>query len=115
MLVIAQATGPAVWITLFIGVVGLVGLIFTALRFRRDDTTAVVTQQQAIVAGMKTLNEELRAQAATLRIERDEFKEKVQALTEQVEQLRNELQEANRRVEGGLGRIERKIEEDGGK
>ena len=35
---------------LVIGILGVGGLIFTALRFRRDDTTAVVTQQAQITS-----------------------------------------------------------------
>ena len=46
-------------------------MLFTALRFRRDDTTAVVTQQAQITTEMKTLNDELRLAVDRLRKERD--------------------------------------------
>ena len=54
-----------------IGLVGLAGVVFTALRFRRDDTTAVVTQQAQITSEMKTLSDELRSAVERLRNERD--------------------------------------------
>ena len=56
---------------LVIGILGVGGLIFTALRFRRDDTTAVVTQQAQITGEMKLLNDELRLAVDRLRKERD--------------------------------------------
>ena len=37
--------------------------MFTALRFRRDDTTAIVSQQDTILNDFKSLNEELRITA----------------------------------------------------
>jgi hypothetical protein len=56
---------------LIIGVLGLAGLIFTALRYGRDDTTAVISQQAEITAEMKTLHDELRITTERLRKERD--------------------------------------------
>ena len=56
---------------LIIGILGLAGLIFTAMRYGRDDTTAVINQQAQITAEMKTLNDELRTTAERLRKERD--------------------------------------------
>lgn len=63
-------------LALVIGVVGLAGVVFTALRFRRDDTTAVVDQQYKITQEMKTLVDtqtlalcELRSENARLRSE----------------------------------------------
>lgn len=65
---------------LVIGLMGLGGLVFTALRFRRDDTTAVVDQQAKITAEMKTLNDELRLTADQLRRERDEARQEAERL-----------------------------------
>ena len=45
---------------LVIGIAGLGGLVFTALRYRRDDTTALVAQQSTIVHDIQALNTELR-------------------------------------------------------
>ena len=67
------AIDPASLTALAIGLMGLGGIVFTALRFRRDDTTAVVTQQDTIMNEMKTI-------ADVLRIERDECKETLQKL-----------------------------------
>jgi hypothetical protein len=81
-------------VPLIIGIFGVAGLIFTALRYRRDDTTAVLNQQSLIVNEMKTLND-------TIRIERDELKTKVEELTTQVAALREELQAALKGVGNG--------------
>jgi hypothetical protein len=83
--------GPA-WITLAIGILGLGGLVFTALRFRRDDTTAIVSQQDTILSDMKALNEEFRQAAVAMRAERDDLKNQVGRLTEEVAKLREELE-----------------------
>ena len=42
-------------VALAIGVFGIGGLVFTALRYNRDDTTAIVNQQAQITAEMETL------------------------------------------------------------
>lgn len=76
---------------IIIGIMGLAGVVFTALRFGRDDTTAVVTQQAQITAEMQTLNIELRATADRLRDERDDSRLDVEKLTGQVEELRLQL------------------------
>jgi hypothetical protein len=39
---------------------GLAAAIFTALRFNRDDATAVVNQQKTLLDGMRDLNQELQ-------------------------------------------------------
>lgn len=75
---------------LVIGIVGLGGLVFTALRFRRDDTSAIVSQQDTIFAEMRTLNAELRETTDRLRIERDALTVQVQQLTAQVQELRHD-------------------------
>lgn len=97
---ILAAVDIAALLALAIGVMGLGGIIFTALRFRRDDTTAIVSQQDTILNDFKSLNEELRITADRLRAERDEC-------GEQVEKLRGELSE----VHGGVDRIEKKLDE----
>jgi len=62
----------AQFLALVIGVFGVLGVIFTALRYNRDDTTAIVSQQNTITTEMKMLNDELRMAVTTLRTERDE-------------------------------------------
>lgn len=98
---VLAATDAGGIIAIAIGLMGLGGIVFTALRFRRDDTTAIVGQQDTILNDMRTLNEEFRATADRLRAERDEC-------GEQVEKLRNELRE----VHGGVNRIEKKLDDD---
>ena len=78
-------------IPIIIGLLGIAGILFTAMKYNRDDTTAVVTQQSTIVGEMKTLNDELRTTTRDLRTERDALKEQVQELTNQVAALRTEL------------------------
>lgn len=79
------------YLPLVIGILGLAGLVFTALRFRRDDTTAIVSQQNTIFGEMKSLNDELRVTTTHLREERNELKAQVTELTHQVAALRTEL------------------------
>jgi uncharacterized coiled-coil DUF342 family protein len=59
---------------------GLGGLVFTALRYRRDDTTAILAQQDTIMQEMRGINEELRQTAVQLRSERDALREQVREL-----------------------------------
>jgi hypothetical protein len=77
-------------VSLCIGVFGVGGLVFTALRYRRDDTTALVNQQDVILRDMKTLNEELRTTSDGLRTERDALRVQVEELTIQVKKLRGD-------------------------
>ena len=51
-------------VALVIGIAGLGGLLFTALSWRRNDTTAIVNQQSVIVHDMQALTAELRAALA---------------------------------------------------
>jgi uncharacterized protein HemX len=98
-------------LALAIGVIGLAGVLFTALRFRRDDTTAVVSQQAQITTEMKALNDELRLTATSLREERDGLRVQVDRLTGQIEALRIELHEAQAQVSGKMSRIERRSDD----
>jgi hypothetical protein len=75
---------------LALGIFGLGGIIFTALKFNRDDTTAIVAQQTQILSNMHTLNDELRATADRLREERDGLAAQVEKLTVQVRELRGD-------------------------
>lgn len=111
MLVIAAEFNPAGAISLIIGLIGLSGIIFTALRFRRDDTTAIVDQQSTITSEFKALNDELRVTADALRKERDELKERIANLLGQVDTLRIELREAQAQISGKMSRLERKLDD----
>lgn len=85
------AVNPAPYLSIIIGISGLAGIIFTAMRYRRDDTTAIVGQQDTIVNEMKVLNEENRQAAAILREERNELRAQVERLTNEISALREEL------------------------
>ena len=86
------ALNPAPYLSIILGIAGLAGIIFTALRWRRDDTTALVGQQDTILNEMKTLNEENRQAATLLREERNELRAQVERLTSEIQALREELQ-----------------------
>jgi hypothetical protein len=43
-----------------IGICGLAGIVFSALSWRRNDTTAIVGQQDVILNEMRGLTDELR-------------------------------------------------------
>ena len=55
-------------VSLVIGVLGVAGIIFTALRWRRDDTTAVVTQQGMLFEELRVISEALRTERDGLRV-----------------------------------------------
>ena len=103
----------AQWITLGLAIFGLAGLIFTALKFNRDDTTAIVGQQTAILNNMHTINDELRGSEDRLRAERDALKAQVENLSSQAESLQNELRVAHAQLSGQVSRIEKRLEDDG--
>ena len=94
-------------LALVIGLVGLAGVIFTALRFNRDDTSAVVNQQSTILNDMKTINSELRTTAASLKEERD-------ACRDEVRSLRKDVSEARESLSGQITELHDKLDEDGG-
>ena len=71
-------------VSLAIAVMGLGGVVFTALRFRRDDTTAIVAQQDTLFGELRALNDELRTTVIALRAENDR-------LQAQITDLRREL------------------------
>jgi len=78
-------------LALVIGIVGLGGIIFTALKYNRDDTTAIVQQQSVIVGDMKGLNDELRKRTEELRDENERLRTQVDRLTAQLEELNRGL------------------------
>ena len=112
MWALAATFNPAGAISLIIGLIGLGGVIFTALRFRRDDTTAIVAQQDTMFGELRSLNEELRVTTEQLRHERDELKSQVDRLTGQVDMLRGDLSEARAQMSGKMSRIEKKLDDN---
>ena len=71
-------------VSLAIAVMGLGGLVFTALRWRRDDTATIISTQDTLFGEMRTLNDELRTTVIALRAENDR-------LQAQIADLRREL------------------------
>ena len=69
---------------------GLAAAVFTALRFNRDDATAVVNQQREVLGSMRSLNEELQAALDRARAERDELRVEVVELRAECRRLRIE-------------------------
>ena len=97
------------WPTLLpavIGICGLGGIIFTALRYRRDDTTAVLGQQDTILNEIKSLNEELRLMAEAFKGERD-------ACRVEAKQLQDDLRAARDELSGQVTQLHKKLEDDG--
>jgi hypothetical protein len=93
-------------VSIAIGVAGVAGLIFTALRWRRDDTTAVLTQQNTIVSEMTALTAELRTQ-------RDEEHQRNTELTGELREARRQLAETQAMLGGKMRRLDPKETSDG--
>lgn len=88
------------------GILGLSGLIFTALKYNRDDTSALVGQQSQILSDMKALNDELHKAMDEVRAERDGLRKQVDELRQKIEDLTVELRVANAKLSGQMGRIQ---------
>lgn len=69
------------------GVLGLSGLVFTALRYNRDDSKAIVEEQSNVLKDMAALNTSLKDTVADLRTERDNLQIQVRELSAQVARL----------------------------
>jgi uncharacterized coiled-coil DUF342 family protein len=111
--VLLAAVEVAGMFALFVGVLGLGSIVFAAMRYNRDDTTAIVNQQSTLLGNIKTLNDELRTTADKLKQERDALREEVGRLTGQVEALRGELHSMHEHLGGQMTSIERKIDDGG--
>ncbi len=98
-------------IAMSIGILGVAGLVFTALKYNRDDTTAIVNQQTEILGNMKTLNEELRESVDDLRQQRDDARAESARLSGQVEALRVELRSANERIAAQVTQVQRTLDD----
>ena len=51
---------PANVIAIVVGLTGLSGCVFTALKWRREDTASLVQSQSTVVHDMQAINVELR-------------------------------------------------------
>lgn len=99
-------------VSVILGILGVAGLIFTALKFNRDDTTSIVSQQNTLVTDMKLLNDELRTTTDRLRLENTDLRTQVDRLTGQVEALREELRAHGARMEDAVTRVEERLDRD---
>lgn len=72
---------------------GLMAAIFTALRFNRDDATAVVNQQKNVLDSMKSLNDELQEALDRTRTELKEQRTENDTLRSEVRELHAEVRE----------------------
>lgn len=76
---------------------GTAAVVFTALRFNRDDATAVVNQQKTLLDGMRDLNAELQGALDRARVALQDADARARALDAEVDELRARL----RAMEGG--------------
>jgi hypothetical protein len=67
-------------VAIAIGLCGLAGVIFTALRFNRDDTTSIVQQQTALLGNMQALYDTEHTELAAVTSERDALRAEVARL-----------------------------------
>lgn len=74
-------------LAIVIGLMGLGSVMFAALRWRRDDTTQIVSQQDTLFAELRMLNEELRTTAQSLRDENAQLRAQLNELSERVKNL----------------------------
>jgi hypothetical protein len=74
---------------ILIGTGGLAALIFGALRFQREDASAIVTQARDVIGSMKELVEELESALDRCRKDRTRY-------VEENDQLRDDLQAIRR-------------------
>jgi len=76
-------------LALVIGLTGLAGVIFTALKYNRDDTTAVVNQQTALLGNMQALYDTEHVHLAQVVAERDRCLQEVEKLRERTQRYDN--------------------------
>lgn len=95
-----------------VGVGAAIGAIIALLKFRREDTTQIVTQQSTLLQDMKSLNDELVEATARLRAERDELEREGAALRKERDKLAVNLTRAHSSVvdvETEAGTLRRQI------
>lgn len=74
----------------------LAAAIFTALRFNRDDATAIVNQHKVVLEGMRGLNDELEAALERARVRANEAEARVTVLEAEIVRLGLALAAASR-------------------
>ncbi|MBA3688462.1 MAG: hypothetical protein H0W81_06510 [Chloroflexi bacterium] len=74
-------------------------MVFAALRFNREDSSAVVKQAVEMVSGMRELNVELQATLDRIRGERDKLRQERDHLADEVGKLSEEVARLGEQVE----------------
>lgn len=77
---------------ILLALAGVAGAIFAALRFNREDASAVVAQQSTVLSDMRTLNAEIATSASRIREERDDLLAKIVVLTAELAAVRVEVE-----------------------
>lgn len=81
------------WIPLLTVVIGLLGGIFAAMRFNRQDAKTIVETQSTVISDIKTVNDELVEATVRIRAERDDLQKEVTQCSQLVKILQNEVQQ----------------------
>jgi len=79
-------------------IAGVGGLVFVALKYNREDATSVIGQQSAILADMKTLNDELAGTLERCQKQRDAARALVETRLEEANQVLVASVEKSRQV-----------------
>lgn len=74
----------ATWIAIVTGIIGLAGLVFTALKFNSDRSSASVAQASAVLDDMRKLNDVLHTRINDLETEVEELHTQVDKLMARV-------------------------------
>ncbi len=80
---------------------GISAAIFTALRFNRDDASAVVNQQKEVLGSMKELNDELQEALDRARSDRVACQERCREQDTEIARLLAEVRVLRHRETGG--------------
>jgi len=84
----------------------VVGGIFGALRFNRENSKAIVETQSTVLQDMKALNTELSDAAKRIRLERDDLLARIELCAVQVKQLHSQIASLEAQVKSLEGQIE---------
>lgn len=68
------------WIAIVTGIIGLAGLVFTALKFNADRSSAAVQQASDVLEDMRKLNDALHIRINDLEKEIDQLHKQVDKL-----------------------------------
>lgn len=81
-MLIAATIDWATALPITLGIIGLAGVIFTALKFNSDRATASVDQASAVLADMRQLNDALHTRINDLEHELEQLHNQLDTLTQ---------------------------------